>query len=125
LKALALLDLPIVSIVHSGNRGPHALVDLGADSYAEWHEFLAPYRTHLIRLGACPGTLTPLRLTRLPACVRGQTGREQKLLYVAPAADAPICRRAPRGDDLAVWERLLTATRFGRSDNHDLKGPQK
>lgn len=123
LKALALLDLPVVSIVHSGGRGPHALIDIGADSYAEWHELLSPYREHLIKLGACPGTLTPLRLTRLPNCQRGETGRLQQLLYLAPDADGPICRRRPREDDLAVWERLLTAARFGRSDNDDLKDP--
>jgi hypothetical protein len=122
LKALVLLDLPVVAIYHSGGRGPHALVDLGADSRAEWHELLSPYREHLIRLGACPGTLTPLRLTRLPACVRGQTGRMQQLLYLAPDADGPIYQRTPREDDLAVWERWITAARFGRSDNDDLKG---
>jgi hypothetical protein len=124
LKALVLLDLPILAIYHSGGRGPHALVDLGASSYREWHELLAPYREHLIRLGACKGTLTPLRLTRLPNCMRGQTSRLQQLLYLAPDAAGPICRRAPREDDLAVWERLLTAGRFGRSDNDDLKGPK-
>jgi hypothetical protein len=124
LKALVLLDLPILAIYHSGGRGPHALIDLGADSYAEWYELLVPYREHLIRLGACKGTLTPLRLTRLPNCVRGQTGRLQQLLYLAPDTDGtPICRRSPREDELAVWERLLAAARFGRSDNHDLKGP--
>jgi hypothetical protein len=125
LKALMLLDLSIVAIYHSGGRGPHALVDIGADSSAEWHDLLSPYREHLIRLGACPGTLTPLRLTRLPACVRGQTGQLQQLLYLTPDADGPICRRSPREDDLAVWERWISAARFGRSDNDDLKGPQK
>jgi hypothetical protein len=123
LKALVLLDLPIVSIAHSGGRGPHALVELGASSYREWHELLSPYREHLIKLGACPGTLTPLRLTRLPNCHRGQTGRLQQLLYLAPDADGPIYRCSPREDDLAVWERLLTAARFVRSDNDDSKGP--
>jgi len=123
LKALVLLDLPIVAIYHSGGRGPHALVDIGANSYREWHELLAPYRNHLIRLGACKGTLTPLRLTRLPNCERGETGRLQQLLYLTPDADGPICQCDPREDDLAIWERLLTAARFGRSDNDDLKGP--
>jgi hypothetical protein len=118
LKALVLLDLPILAIYHSGGRGPHALVDLGANSYREWHELLAPYRDDLIRLGACKGTLTSLRLTRLPNCLRGETGQLQRLLYLAPDTDGtPICRRSPRESDIAVWERLLTATRFGRSDN--------
>jgi hypothetical protein len=118
LKALALLDLPIIAIYHSGGRGPHALIDIGANSYAEWHELLAPYRKHLIRLGACKGTLTPLRLTRLPNCMRGQTGLLQRLLYLSPDTDGtPICQRPPREDDLAIWERFIIAARFGRSDN--------
>jgi hypothetical protein len=118
LKALVLLDLPILAICRSGRRSVHAVIDLGADSYREWHELLAPYRDHLIRLGACKGTLTPLRLTRLPNCMRGETGRLQRLLYLSPDTDGtPICRRSPRENDLAVWERLLIAARFGRSDN--------
>lgn len=119
LKALALLDLPILAIYHSGGRGPHALIDLGANSYIEWHELLAPYRDHLIRLGACPGTLTPLRLTRLPNCQRGETDRLQRLMYLAHDAEGPICRRRLREDDLAVWERWVSAARNGRSDNDD------
>jgi hypothetical protein len=88
LKALCLLRLPIVAIYHSGGRGPHALVNLGASTFHQWQERLAPHRDHLIRLGACPGTLTSVRLSRLPNCLRGQTGRWQQLLYLAPNADS-------------------------------------
>jgi hypothetical protein len=114
LKALVLLPLRIVAIYHSGGRAPHALVNLGASSVGDWHTLLEPHREHLIRLGACPGSLTPLRLTRLPNCMREQTGQLQQLLYLAPKADGtPIARRPP----LAVWVRYLEATRFGPSDN--------
>jgi hypothetical protein len=97
LKALVLLELPIVAIYHSGKRGAHALVNLGAHTLAQWQTRLEPHREHLIRLGACPGTLTPLRLSRLPNCMRKETGCLQKLLYLAPEADGtPIARRPIR-----------------------------
>jgi hypothetical protein len=116
LKALCLLELPITAIYHSGKRGPHALVNLGASTVQEWHERLAPHREHLIHLGACAGTLTPVRLSRLPNCMRGQTRRLQRLLYLAPNSDGtPICRRPLREHPLAARERYLAAARYGRS----------
>jgi hypothetical protein len=118
LKVLVLLELPIVAIYDSGCRGPHALVRLGALSCLEWHALLAPHLEHLVRLGACAKTLTPLRLTRLPNCIREQTGRLQQLLYLAPNADGtPIAARPLREEALADWMRYLAAARFGPSDN--------
>jgi hypothetical protein len=118
LKALALLELPVSSIYHSGARGPHALLNLGAASLQEWHAALAPHLEHLVKLGACAKTLTPLRLTRLPNCVREETGRLQQLFYLAPNADGtPIAARPLREDPLAVWMRYLAAAHFGPSDN--------
>jgi len=38
------------------------------------------------RYGADPAALTPVRLTRLPGCLRG--GKEQKLIYLNPAHKA-------------------------------------
>jgi hypothetical protein len=117
LKALVLLDLPILAIYHSGGRGAHALINLGASSQAEWHALLAPHLEHLIKLGACPDTLAPVRTTRLPNCVRGQTGKLQQLLYLTPGAGGkPIAEHAVREDSLAVQARYLEATRFGPSD---------
>lgn len=118
LKALCLLELPIVAIYHSGGRGPHALANLGAPTVEEWHRRLAPHREHLIRLGADENAMTPVRLTRLPNCIRAQTGNLQQLLYLTPNADStPIAKRPVREDPLAVWERYLIAARFSRSDN--------
>jgi hypothetical protein len=118
LKALCLLELPIVAIYHSGNRGAHALVNLGASTIEQWHEQLAPHREHLIRLGACEKTLSPVRLSRLPNCMREQTGNLQRLLYLAPNADSTsIAKRPVREEPLAAWERYLVAARYGRSDN--------
>jgi hypothetical protein len=118
LKALILLELPIIAIYDSGGRGPHALVRLEASSPEQWYALLEPHREHLIRLGACSRTLTPIRLTRLPNCAREQTGRLQKLLYLAPNADGTsIASRPLREEPLADWMRYLQATRFGPSDN--------
>jgi hypothetical protein len=118
LKALVLLELPIVAIYDSGGRGPHALVRLDASSCPKWHALLAPHLEHLVRLGACARTLSPLRLTRLPNCMRAETGRFQQLLYLAPTADGtPIAARPMREDPLADWMRYLQAARFGPSDN--------
>jgi hypothetical protein len=118
LKALVLLELPVIAIYDSGGRGPHALVRLGASSITEWHALLAPHLEHLVRLGACAKTLSPLRLTRLPNCIREQTGRLQQLLYLAPNADGtPIAARPLREDPLTDWMRYLAAVRFGPSNN--------
>ena len=127
LKALVLLELPILAIYESGKRGQHALFHVGAHSHEEWNALVRPHRAHLIRLGACPGSLTPLRLTRLPNCQRGETGQLQKLLYLAPAADSdstPICRRPVREDPQAIWERQKRAHRSARCDiSHHLQPP--
>jgi len=116
LGALCLLPLPIVAIYHSGKRGAHALVRFGASTAQEWHERLAPHLPHLIRLGACSGTLSsPVRHTRLPNCLRGQTGRLQQLLYLTPsAAGTPIAERPVREPPEAVWQRYREALRQSR-----------
>jgi hypothetical protein len=124
LKALVLLELPIVAIYHSGKRGPHALVNLGAHSPLHWKELVAPHRSHLVRLGACPDTLTPLRLTRLPGCIRGETRRLQQLLYLSPDAETtPIAQRPIREGPLAVWARQAMALRAAATIYPDLKYP--
>jgi hypothetical protein len=114
LKALVLLELPIVAIYHSGGRGPHALVNLGASSVEQWHALLAPHREHLVKLGSCPKTLTPLRLTRLPNCIREETGTIQQLLFLSPdSTGTPIAKLPLCQDQQAVW----IGYRKGSSDN--------
>ena len=56
----------------------------------------------LVMVGADPGALSAVRLTRLPACWRGK--KEQKLLYFAPSAPAlTISEMLPRRDVVAFW----------------------
>jgi hypothetical protein len=97
LKALVLLRLPIIAIYHSGRRGAHALVNLQTSTLDQWTLKRDLLRADLIRLGACAGSITPHRLTRLPNCLRGQTGQLQQLLYLTPSADGtPILHRKER-----------------------------
>jgi hypothetical protein len=91
LRILVQLPLPIVSIAASGGKSLHALVRINAASKAEWDQTIAAIKPRLINLGADPGALTAVRLTRLPNCYRGE--RFQELLYLDPSPDGePIWR---------------------------------
>jgi hypothetical protein len=83
-KVLVQLDWPIAAIYESGKRGCHALVRVDAGNESEWERLAEEVRAKLVPLGACEGSLTSVRLTRLPNCMRGETGRLQKLLYLNP-----------------------------------------
>ena len=92
LRVLVQLPLPIMAIYDSGGASIHALVAINAESKAEWDRVVrVELMPMLVTLGACPGSLTAVRLTRLPNCRRGQTGRMQELLYLNPRpTTAPI-----------------------------------
>jgi hypothetical protein len=95
LRALVQLYLPISAIYQSGKRSIHALVRIDAGSKAEWGEIV---RGELLQaltvLGADPGSLTAVRLTRLPNCRREETGQLQRLLYLdREPDDEPICQK--------------------------------
>jgi hypothetical protein len=98
LRALCLLPLPIVAIYTSGGRSVHALARVNARSKAEWDELRNDILPILSGLGADPASMTAVRLTRLPGCLRhGTRGNDgkmkafpkpeiQRLLYLNPAA---------------------------------------
>jgi hypothetical protein len=93
LRILVQLPLPIVSITSSGGKSLHALVRVKATSKANWDQGVGAIKPKLINLGADPGALTAVRLTRLPNCYRGD--RFQELLYLDPTpTDDPIWRNA-------------------------------
>jgi hypothetical protein len=101
LGALARVVPRIAAITTSGGRSVHALVRVDARSKAEWDQIKRKV-LGLVMVGADPGALSAVRLTRLPACWRGQ--KEQKLLYFAPAAPAlTISEMLPRRDVVAFW----------------------
>jgi hypothetical protein len=95
-KAIVQMPLPIVAIYDSGKNGDHVLVRLEAHSKTEWERLCSQYDRNLIRLGACAGSLTARRLSRLPNCVRSQTDQLQRLLYLCPDADGTPIRQRPQ-----------------------------
>ena len=91
LRCLIQLPLRIASVCESGGRSIHALVRLDAESKADWDTKVRAIKPVLVTLGADPGALSAVRLTRLPQAMRGE--RVQRLLYLNPAPDgAPIFR---------------------------------
>jgi hypothetical protein len=96
LRCLIQMPLRIVSVCESGGRSIHALARLDAASKADWDTQVRAIKPVLITLGADPGALSAVRLTRLPQAKRGD--RVQRLLYLNPAPDGtPILRRDPPG----------------------------
>jgi hypothetical protein len=91
LSILKQLSLPIVSITLSGNTSAHAIIRLEASSFEQWTTAVSSISEQVIPLGACPGALTAVRLTRLPGVIRGDNGNEQRLIWLNPnPASMPI-----------------------------------
>ena len=99
LRALVQLPLFISAIYESGKRSIHALVRIDADSKVEWDQSVrGELLPILATLGADPGALTAVRLTRLPNCRREETGKLQQLLYLDSDPDGePICQKTAGG----------------------------
>jgi len=90
LRFLSMAPFSIVAIYSSGGRSWHALVRVNMPTKADFDTLLRmTVKRTLPLLGADPGAMTPVRLTRLPGCTRG--GKMQKLIYLNPKAqDMPI-----------------------------------
>jgi hypothetical protein len=86
LKILVQLPLPIVSITDSGGGSLHALVYFDAPSKAWWDEVKDDLKQWVIPLGACKGSLSAVRLSRLPNCYRDD--KLQELLWLDSQAKA-------------------------------------
>lgn len=98
LKFLAAFPDPIRAIYSSGGGSWHALVAVERDSWAAMDGLLkgnpkgrnagqrAGCKATWARFGADPAALTPVRLTRLPGCLRN--GKEQQLIYLNPSPKA-------------------------------------
>jgi hypothetical protein len=95
IKMILQLPLAVVAMYESGNRSVHALINTGAKTLEEFHEFRRKHRHELVEFGACPGAMgRATQPTRLPGAVRCDNGREQRLLYLDPEADGtPILKR--------------------------------
>lgn len=96
LRCLVQLPLPIVCICESGKRSIHALARLEAESKADWDRLMGLIKPVLVTLGADPGALSAVRLSRLPQAMRG--GRCQRLLYLNPQPNlVPILQPPKQG----------------------------
>jgi len=93
LSCLVQLPLRIAAIYTSGGKSIHALVRLDAASKVEWDTQRDKIKPIVVTLGADPGALTAVRLTRLPGARRG--GRLQRLLYLNPKADGTPIMKMP------------------------------
>jgi len=128
LGAVAQLPLRIAAIYTSGSRSIHVLVQVDAPVKEVWEREKAALLRGMVTLGACRGSLSGVRLTRLPGCWRfGKQGEEvapdgskrrrymrydspglQKLLYLSPNPSArPIASVVPRRDVLPELRRQL------------------
>jgi hypothetical protein len=129
LRALVQLPLPISSITDSGDCSIHALIRVDASDKNEWdrivREELAPL---VVPVGADLGAMTAVRLTRLPNCIRGQTGRMQELLYLDPDPDGePIISKPLREAPGAAEARFEGALRYcqgGDVDQPEIKNAE-
>ena len=107
LAALALLPLPVVSICETGGRLAHALLQADAPGKESWDRIKDGLAPVLTMIGADIGSLSAVRLTRLPCCERlGKEDKDgkyqkfadgphlQRLLYLNPAPDrTPIAEQ--------------------------------
>lgn len=85
LRLLAMAPLSIVAIYSSGGRSWHALLRVDQPDKATFDTLLRnEVKRTLPIVGADPGALTPVRLTRLPGCTR--SGRMQQLIFLNPSA---------------------------------------
>jgi hypothetical protein len=65
LALLAIAPIRIAAVYHSGGRGAHAPCQIDAASKLEADDICEVYRREYVPLGACKGTLSAFRLTRL------------------------------------------------------------
>lgn len=95
LRVLVQMPLPIASIVTSGGKSIHALVQINAPSKAAWDSTVRGFLLPIVAsYGADPAALTAVRLTRLPFIHRGD--RLQRLLFLNSYPEAqPIANLPP------------------------------
>lgn len=84
LTALGRLPLPLAALYTSGSRSIHALVRLDAPSKPAWDALRDEIRPMMCLIGADPGAMSAVRLSRLPGTLRGD--RPQELLFLDPTA---------------------------------------
>lgn len=81
IRYLVKLPLTISAIYTSGGRSIHALVRVDAPNKPWWDQVKHMISGLITKLGADPGALTAVRLTRLPFCYR-EGGKDENDRYV-------------------------------------------
>jgi hypothetical protein len=110
LAFLAQLPIRVTAIYTSGGKSIHCLVRLDAPSKQAWDDAIQPLKRPLKVLGADPGCLSAVRLTRLPGCHRPEKRGFQRLLYLSPnppearLVDLPVIHS--RFEVLDRWRNL-------------------
>lgn len=119
LGLLVQLPLKIEAIYTSGGKSVHALVRVDCRTHREWEDYvrgLMPTLNLLGMAGVDPKTLTSVRLTRLPGCLRA--GKLQKLLFLRPGADVrPIAELPVLRDVGATWLAAYTRVIDGHEES--------
>ncbi|MBL9172517.1 MAG: hypothetical protein JNL10_03185 [Verrucomicrobiales bacterium] len=117
LRLLVTLPLRLSAVYTSGGRSVHALVRLDAASKEAWDAQVRPLKPAFKMIGADPGALSAVRLTRLPGCWRGEKGDVQRLLYLNPdPTDVPILDAPMRETREAFLARMRTSHPRWNSD---------
>lgn len=121
LRALVRLELPIVAIYTSGGKSVHALVRIEAKSKAEWDAIVRGKHSGaaagerrgvglvdlVCPLGADPGALSAVRLSRLPFCLRlGTEGKEGYKRYDQPRKQELLWLSPPRLHEPPRWRSI-------------------
>ncbi|MFT3992156.1 MAG: hypothetical protein QM680_12175 [Luteolibacter sp.] len=107
LNLLCQLPLPVTALYTSGDRSIHALIRIEAQSKGAFDAFRDRYMPILSRLGADPGAITGVRLTRLPGVLRQGKDKGgkyikfpkpvlQRLLFLNPNPEVKPLKHLPR-----------------------------
>ena len=86
----ALNELPVVALIDSGNKSLHAWIRVpDVHTFEEWKIKIEQkfFEQCLKPLGIDTACKNPSRMSRLPGCIRKETGRWQRLLYLNPEAE--------------------------------------
>lgn len=104
LRALAGMRLPVAAVYSSGGRSVHVLVKVDAATKSEWDVRVRPLKRWMEGVGADPGAMSAVRLSRLPGQWRAERSKWQRLLYVnAFPLVEPLVAAAVRRDVARDW----------------------
>ncbi|MES2923704.1 MAG: hypothetical protein V4819_19270 [Verrucomicrobiota bacterium] len=82
-RLLAMAPLAIKAIYSSGGDSWHALVNVDMASKVDFDHYLRSAAKRILpKIGADPGAMTPVRLSRAPGCTRD--GKLQRCIYLNP-----------------------------------------